>query len=275
MFSRRRRGSALPGLACSALVLALTINAHAHDAAQLTRVSFEAPRGLDSDDLPTAGEAILQLVERGGPEADEALEAVHQDTSRDILVRTWAAAGRVQLAEDLDELKALAPLMARFPGLDRPVKLRLASVDLDAETALALVAYGPMKDTVGQLLLEMGPRPLVHEMIYGPEKQRRLAAGYVANLGQTDSDAVTRELVRALRFDGAGYEPWSGGSLYIPQLSYSRSGARQVIHELAAWRRHLAHDASVTRQIDANLRSVGLLRAAGYSWDQALRSGAS
>ncbi len=275
MFSRRRRGSALPGLACSALVLALTINAHAHDAAQLTKVSFEAPRGLASHDPTTVGEAILELVERGGPGADAALEELHQDSSRDTLVQTWAAAGRVQLADDLDELKALAPLMSRFPGLERPVKLRLAAIDLDAETALELARYAQMTETVGQLLLDMGPRPLVREMIYGPEAQRRLAAGYVANLGQSDPEAVTRELVRALRFDGAGYEPWSGGSLYLPQMTYTKAGARQVIHELARWRRHLASKSAVTRQIDANLRSVGLLRAAGYSWDQALRSGAS
>ncbi len=74
--------------------------------------------------LTARGEAIIALSAQRSPAADAALRELHEDEGQDMLVRTWAAAARIQQATSLDELLALSELLQTFPALARPIRLQ-------------------------------------------------------------------------------------------------------------------------------------------------------
>ncbi len=80
---------------------------------------------LDAEDLSARGWAIHGLVELGSGE--QTLEQVQDDQDNPELVRIWAAAGRIALA-DAEELDQLRPLAWRWPELERPIELREAAL---------------------------------------------------------------------------------------------------------------------------------------------------
>ena len=79
---------------------------------------------LTSADVGARGWAITGLVQLGDAEA---LPVIQHDTTNPELVRIWAAAGRIQLA-DRDELEELRPLTQTWPELTRPLELREAQL---------------------------------------------------------------------------------------------------------------------------------------------------
>lgn len=105
---------------------------------------------LDLEDPALAGDALKQLVERdAGAELEQvaltsadlgarghairglaqlnighdALASIQHDTGSDELVRIWAAAARIQMADE-NTLNDLRPLVLTWPELERPITLR-------------------------------------------------------------------------------------------------------------------------------------------------------
>jgi len=80
-------------------------------------------------DTAARGEAIVALVERG--EGVHTLRSIQQDMQNPEIVRLWAAAGRIALA-DAGELDELAALRRPWPELERPIALRRAELGGDS-----------------------------------------------------------------------------------------------------------------------------------------------
>lgn len=249
-------------------------------AAQLARMGDRAVDDLvdyvvDSTNLSARGWAIVALGEIGGHRVDAALTALHTQSAQPMLVRTWAAAARLEIARGADELLALAPLAGQFPALGRPLGRRLvaelgskrganrAAVMLEAVTRVPSIAAAIQAE-----MLKLPSRDLVSAMISGKDNNiRRMAASYVATVAQTRKD-IPRSVVRALRFDArADAPPWGTSmALFIPGLTWDKANARALVEQLLRW--HLWADINsqpnIQNQIHNNLRSVALVRVAGY-----------
>ncbi len=68
------------------------------------------------------GWAIVALARIGGARVDSALKAIHENGKEPQLVRTWAAAGRIEMAKSFEALIKLQPLAQSFPALNRPFR---------------------------------------------------------------------------------------------------------------------------------------------------------
>lgn len=80
---------------------------------------------LRSDaELAERGRALVALVELG---EGQGLREIHEDAEQPELLRVWAAAGRIRLADD-GELAELEALSRRWPELERPISLRRAEL---------------------------------------------------------------------------------------------------------------------------------------------------
>ena len=115
----------------------------------------------------------------------------------------------------------------------------------------------------------MGSKPLVGAMVKSTNQNvRRMAAGYLASV-QGD---VASQVIKAYAFrKGAKKVPWDGGALFLPGIKWSKKDARALVGNLIRW--HLWAEINgkqdLQKQIHNNLRSVQLVRAAGYrnpSW---------
>ncbi|MCH7687181.1 MAG: HEAT repeat domain-containing protein, partial [Planctomycetes bacterium] len=82
---------------------------------------------LEGNNMVLRGWAIVCLSEIGGKDVEKRLTEMYQDKKQSMLVRTWAAAGLVQMSGTSDELLKLAALIPQFPALGRPIGLRLVS----------------------------------------------------------------------------------------------------------------------------------------------------
>ena len=89
--------------------------------------------------------------------------------------------------------------------------------------------------------------------------------GTLAQAGQgTDvSDAV----IASVQFDAQATEvPWKGGALFVPNIQWDKENATALVGNLIRW--HVWCDQNEKNeeqvQIHNNIRSVALIRAAGY-----------
>lgn len=224
-------------------------------------------------DLTARGWAIVGLTRASGGDLDGVLRQLHEDGSHPGLVRTWAAAARIQRAPDLGALTELAPLMHSFGGLDRPLRLRVEALAEggDLDELLALSQHGPFAQALAPTILEHGSAALV-ERVYGGDTDlvRRQAAAYVASfaqLGSSKQASAEREVLRLLAFSRKVKDvPWSGGALFVPSTGWQKAEAQELVGELIAW--YWWCDKSGRKaeldQLWNNLYSVGLLYTAGY-----------
>ena len=226
-----------------------------------------------SFELSARGWAVVGLSRIGGSRVDALLLDLQQTAQYPTLVRTWAAAARVQAASDLDELREMAALQNQFPGLDRPIRLRLDALMGGASLPqlLALSADGTLAQAVAPVVMaEAADRELVELMISHPDDViRRQAAAFAASKAGTDGDRseVPDWVVAALQPPKRlGTVPWDGGALYVPGLSWPKPKAKRLIRALAGWWLLLeANDrGSELNQVWNNLYSYSLLTTAGY-----------
>jgi hypothetical protein len=230
---------------------------------------------IEGSDMALRGWAIVCMSEIGGKDVEKRLTEIHGDKKQLMLVRTWAAAGRVNMAESSEQLLELAKLIPQFPALGRPVGLRLVAKlsekgdKASAEDLLNVTITVPqLRQSLAPAILAMGTDSLVKAMSKAKNQNvRRQAAGYLGTLAAQGEDAVPTAVVKVYAFDAkAKAVPWNGGPLFVPGIKWGRKDARALVGNLIAW--HLwceeHKQQALQLQIHNNLRSLQLAAAAGY-----------
>lgn len=227
---------------------------------------------LHGEDIGARGWAITGLQQIPGPEAEKALLGIQEYGAAPELVRTWAAAARINRCGDLDCVMALAPLSQQYPALGRPIRLQVeAKGDQlgDLASALKAVATNPtLAEALTPIILAGGPEPLAEVMFSHPENEpRRLAAGYMGTLGQ--DQRLHMDIAKLYAYTpGAETVLWEGGALYVPSLTWQKKEAQVLVGHLVSW--HLYCDrtglTAEKQQIYNNLQSINLHRPAGMEW---------
>jgi len=234
---------------------------------------------LEGSSMVRRGWAIVALGEIGGQEARSRLEELLQDQRQPALVRTWAAAARINMARDTKELLSLAPLANQYPATRRTLGVRLVQ-ELNAQKKpvqvdqlLAIVTRVPqLQGTLAPMILRRESKELIQAMATHPDQQvRRMAAAYLATKVQQDAklyQEVAQGVLEAYRFDPkARNVPWQGGPLFIPALQWQKEQARALVGTLVRWYLWCERQGRTGRDIlpiENNLRSIQLARAAGY-----------
>ena len=228
---------------------------------------------LLSSDPAVQGWAIEVIGRIPGERAGQVLTLIQDRTNTSGLVRVWAAAARVQRASTLAELATLAPLAASMPALQRPLGTRATALVDDDATAADLIALSQATPALQQALAEpilaRGVTPLLTVMFtHADTATRRTAAGYLGTLGARDASAAATIAAAYAWTPKSETLLWSGGALYVPNLSWQQAEARVLVGHLVAW--HLHCDrlglTGERQQVYNNLRSVQLHRPAGLPW---------
>jgi Na+-transporting methylmalonyl-CoA/oxaloacetate decarboxylase gamma subunit len=229
------------------------------------------------EDLPQRGWSIAALAEIGGTDVDEYLLDLHADETVEKVVRTWAAAARVSMTRSVNGLIEKAQLIQTFPALGRPIGIRLVEKmssngeEVDPEQMIqATIRVPQLQQSLAPAIIAFGPEKL-GKVLYGCKDNnvRRTAAGYMgtlANAGQ--GQEVADQVISAVAFDPqANNVPWDGGALFIPNIQWDKENSQALVGNLIRW--HVWCDmndkAQEQQQIHNNIRSVALVRAAGYS----------
>lgn len=230
---------------------------------------------MHGTDMGARGWAIQGLSRIEDPAATKALQAIESFGQAPELVRTWAAAGLVAQATDLDAVLALAPMAGKYPALNRPIGQKVEAFQGElGDVGAALVAMGNdsnLQQVLAPAVMAKGAEPLLEVMFtHADNNARRLAAGFLGTLAQQDESQIP-VIAGAYAYEGKPDKVmWDGGALYVPQLAWDRKEAREIVRELIAW--HLFCDrkglSQEKQQIYNNLRSVGLHRPAKLDWPQ-------
>ena len=190
-------------------------------------ISKLVDKAFDGTHVEQRGWCIVALTrigqkdpQKSGKNIGEELKKLHNNPNHPMLVRTWAAAARVNLAQSADELLAMARSLAnRFPAINRPLGKRLAKIfaagsgdaKKRAEQMLAAVSrMWQLRKVLTPAILAVGPKALLEVMVTGADNNiRRQAAAYLATLGQRDRAVFgvgkRWQLTESLAVDG-GYE---------------------------------------------------------------------
>ncbi len=227
---------------------------------------------MDDGDLSRRGRAVQALTSIDAPCAEDALLQLHRVRSLPDLIRTWAAAGRVNRAKSMDDLVSVAALVSEFPALQRPVGMRAEALldgDVEAGHLVALsIDAPPLAGSVLPLIRNRPTSELTAVMLEdGRDPIRRQAAGYLGTLVGEDPTRAA-DVIAAYTFKRGAKKPlWSGGALYVPAARWDKDQARTLYRHLLSWQIFCEEEGldGEKRQINNNLRSVGIWRVAGYS----------
>lgn len=236
----------------------------------------------NNGDLTSRGYAVVTLGQIGTVSADRALRDIHSMTRAPPLLRSWAAAARIQCAQTIEDVVALQTNLRSMPELNRPIQLRLEALlktsDASLSTLLELAASnGQFRTSLAPGIIERGPGPLIEVMVtHKQDNIRQQAAAYLGTIAQSgEASKVAVGVIEALAPNSqAATVVWDGGALFIPGISWDRGEARLLAGNLLEWMIWCTarNQRDCTKQIHNNLRSVGLARAAGYSgpgWQEA------
>ena len=237
------------------------------------RLAVLRERAMFAEDLSERGDAILALAEHPNPEANAILDDILAFANAPLIVRSWAAAARINRARTMDELAALVQLANTYPAAARPLEMRVNALSADADGPVSLLEIAArvpsFQSILGPAILGMGVGPLMDVLLTHQDNGvRRLAAGFVGGLFNQGSaaEASREEVMNAYRPPPrARVVTWRGGALYVPQLRWDREEAIMMMNHLVEW--HLVCDVlgltAEKQQVYNNLRSVGLWRQAG------------
>jgi len=231
----------------------------------------------EGQEMTVRGWSIVCLAEIGGTQADERLVQLQDDPKQPQLLRTWAAAARVEIADTNQQLVKLSVLVRQFPSLARPfgkkMTQKLESSDKDAkvstEELLQITLNVPqLNPALAPAILAQGSQPLIAAMMQSKTTNvRRQAAAFLGTLAAAKQQETVSEILAAYRFDPqAKTLPWAGGPLFVPSLKWTPDHAKTLTGDLVAW--YLWCDVQGNKKqqpaIHNNLRSLRLARAAGY-----------
>ena len=227
-----------------------------------------------NEDFPTRGWAIAALTQISGQDVDEMLLEIHSDSSQDMLVRTWAAAGRVKMVKTMAGLIEKARLIQTFPSLGRPIGKRiLEKVAEDEEiTPEKLISISnsifQLRSALIPAITGLGAEKLTKTMTTAKDNNiRRSAASYLATMANNGDEQVKSEIIKVYNFSKQVKEiPWKGGALFIPGLGWDKSGGIELAGNLVAWHVYCDQNelSSEKNQIHNNLRSISLQNVCGY-----------
>ena len=232
--------------------------------------------GKDLEDLPQKGWAIAALTKIGGTDVDEELLDIHANETHEKVVRTWAAAARVSMTSTVNGLIEKAQLIQQFPALGRPIGMRIVEkmsedgVDVDAEKMIeATIRVPQLVQALAPAITAFGPEKLCAVVYDSADNNvRRTAAGYLGTLAQAGQGTdVSDAVIASVQFDAQATEvPWKGGALFVPNIQWDKENATALVGNLIRW--HVWCDQNEKNeeqvQIHNNIRSVALIRAAGY-----------
>jgi hypothetical protein len=248
---------------------------------------------IEGRDLATRGWAIVALTEIGGPQVAKAMQALHGNGKQNMLIRTWAAASRIQQAKTVDAVTQLAGLVGSFPAVGRPLSMRIvdaAGGDTSKVETMLMVSYRypVLSKQMIKPILAGGSGPLIKAMLESKDQQiRRQAAAFLGTLANRGEPigALVAEVYAFV--PGATQPPWEGGPLFLPALgqaafrgrgrggrmwggggggSWPKADAVVLTKHLVAWfvwsdRRNRQ---DLKQQIINNLRSIGLANVTGF-----------
>ena len=227
--------------------------------------------------MTVRGWSIVCLAGIGGEQADQRLVQLQDDPKQPQLLRTWAAAARVEIADTSQELVKLSALVRPFPSVARPIgkkmlqKLQSSDKDgkVSTEELLQLTLNLPqLNASLAPAILAQGSQPLIAVMMQSKTTNaRRQAAAFLGTLAAAKQQETVSEILAAYRFDPqAKTLPWAGGPLFVPSLKWTPDQAKTLAGNLIAWYLWCDVQGSKKQQaaIHNNLRSLRLARAAGY-----------
>ena len=234
-----------------------------------------------NNDLAIRGWAIVCLSQIGGKQVDNHLLRLHANLQEPVLLRTWAAAARVQMAKSPAKLLRLAGLVRQFPALSLPIATKLQKLLAKKPNRVNLRQLLRITMTIPELhkslsenILSRGPKPLLNVMI--SEKDVRVckeAAEFLEKLSNQNYDKVAAAVNAAFQFDpNTTGIPWNNGQLVVPRLKWQQKDARKLVRSLISWliwcEENLPNDRrtrfKLQRPIEAALKSSHLVSAAGY-----------
>lgn len=232
---------------------------------------------VEGSDLTSRGWAIVALTRIGTPEAGKVLVKLSDDTKQPPLVRTWATAGRIALAPNIEAIVALTPMVQQMPALGRPLSkavealIAKGAVDADGLITLATNNY-QMQQQLVEPILALGAPALLNAMAHSKNQNTRMtAAGYVGTVAQRQGKAANEtiglEIIKIYKFDPALKEvPWAGGPLYLPNIGWDKQMAKEIVRTFISWYlwAELNNQKPEQSKLAHNLNSLGLANVLGY-----------
>jgi hypothetical protein len=267
LFITRKR---LQGVAIAALLIVGTQGVadaqHAQIAVGSSNSLITAAR--NSSDPIKQGNAILELSKKGTSEADVALADIASNSKYSALVRSWAAAGQIQMASTMTKLRGLEGLTRSFPATRRTWTKSMAVIARQGgpDELFMLVASVPeMRTELQGELAALPAKTLLNAMLTSSNQQvRQQSASFLGAKGK----GVSQLVVNALRFNNAAKKtPWNGGAHYLPTARWITNSATAVANHLLRWMlwAEKKNDQATMRVAANNLRSTVIASAAGYS----------
>jgi hypothetical protein len=230
---------------------------------------------LEGNDLARRGWAIVALSEIGGQDIDELFLKIHKDKEQKMLVRTWAAAGRVYMSNSVDALIEKASLIAAFPAIGRPVGMRIVDkLGSEGQGASPQQLIGitlkipKLQAALAPAIMALGSEKLTSVLTTASDLNvRRQSAAYLGSLAAQGDKTIGKAVAKVYAFDADAKDvAWKGGPLFVPGIAWGKEDARALCGNLIRW--HLWCDrngkTAEKQQIHNNLRSLGLAKAAGY-----------
>ena len=241
-----------------------------------------------NNDLAIRGWAIVCLSQIGGKQVDNHLLRLHANFQEPALLRTWAAAARVQMAKSSADLLKLSGLVRQFPSLSLPIATKLQKLLAKKPNSVNLRQLLRITMTIPELhkslsenILSRGPKPFVNVMISEKDvRVSREAAGFLVELSNQKYKKVAARVNAAFQFDpNITGIPWSNGQLVVPGLKWKQKDARKLVRSLISWHiwceENLPNDRStrfkLQRPLEAALKSSNLASAAGYRVNPGIR----
>ena len=225
------------------------------------------------EDMTRRGRAVEVLARITDDCADNALQDIQRYRAAPDLVRTWAAAGLINRAKTLEQLAEYSELLGQFPAVARPLEMRAADL-MDAtasvdELLTMAVRMPKLQSALNNILAAKPMGELTASMLSHSDMNARRHAAAILG-GAVGSDANNQAMVAAQYAFSAGAAKvlWDGGPLYVPGVNWQRDPARELITNLVSWYLFcdLAGNDEGKNQVYNNLRSIGLLNPAGFSW---------
>ena len=230
----------------------------------------------EHESMVARGWAVVSVARIGGSRANKLLDQWRTNPRFPELIRSWAAAARIESAHSFREIQNLYGMTQSNPALLRPWNKRVREIMVasgkidgkDLEKVLGMINRNPqLRSAMNEYILKQPTKKLAKIMLHSHNTQsRRMAAAYLGTQANAQGvEKVAEDLVDLYRYrSSARSVPWKGGALYVPGIKWPQREARILMSHLIRWLRY-TEDRGLrpeSRQLINNLRSVGLHRAA-------------